>query len=196
MSNTRTFVLLVVAAAIIAGLVFLFSDFGGKDNGTATPRHTSATPSTAATTTATPSPVVDVQSNPDTNAAEDTVRQALSVSFTWYPITDRSPTDAYTRARKWFTEPLAASLLVDVDTGRGPGAQWSQWASDNAKIVADVSVGCSGCPPDTDTLIHRVASIQQTAITDDETTTVTPDTTAWITLTKHGGEWLIDNIRY
>ncbi|MGG7104833.1 hypothetical protein [Rhodococcus sp. 24CO] len=196
MSNTRTFALLVVAAAIIAGLVFLFSDFGSEDTGTAAPRHTSATPSTVTTTTMTSPAVVDVSSNPDTDAAEDTVRQALSVAFTWYPATDRSPTDAYARARKWFTEPLAASLLVDVDTGRGPGAQWSQWASDNAKIVADVSVGCSGCPPDTDILIHRVASIHQTAIADDETTTVTPDATVWITLTKHGGEWLIDNIRY
>lgn len=196
MSNARTFVLMVVAAATIAGLVYLFSNFGGKDTGTAAPRHTSATPSTVTTTTATSPPVVDVPSDPDTDAAEDTVRQALTVAFTWYPATDRSPTDAYTRAQNWFTESLAESLLVDVHTERGPGAQWGQWASDNAKIVADVNVGCSGCPPDTDSLIHRVASIHQTAITDDETTTVTPETTVWITLTKHGGEWLIDNIRY
>lgn len=195
MSNTRTFVLLVVAAAIIAGLVFLFSDFGGKHTGTAAPAPTSATLSTVTTTTVT-SPAVDVPSNPDTDAAEDTVRQALSIAFTWYPATDRSPTDAYTRAQNWFTESLAESLLVDIHTKRGPGAQWGQWASDNAKIVADVDVGCSGCPPDTDSLIHRVASIHQTAITGHETTTVTPDTTVWITLAKHGGQWLIDNIRY
>ncbi len=91
MSNTRTFALLGVAAAIIVGMVFLFSDFGGKDTGTAAPRHTSATPSTVTTTTVTSPAVVDVSSNPDTDAAEDTVRQALSVAFTWYPATDSSP---------------------------------------------------------------------------------------------------------
>ena len=195
MSNARKLVLLVIVAVIIAGLVFLFADFESEDTGTAAPAPFSATPS-ALTTTTTSSPVVDVPPNPDTNAAEDTVRQALSVAFTWYPATDRSPTDAYARAQNWFTESLAASLLVDVHTERGPGAQWGQWASDNAKIVADVNVGCSGCPPDTDTLIHRVASIHQTAITSHETTTVTPDTTVWITLTKHGGQWLLDTIRY
>ncbi|MBX9151956.1 hypothetical protein [Rhodococcus qingshengii] len=195
MSNARKLVLLVIVAAIVAGLVYLFSDFQSEDTGTAAPAPYSATPSTVTTTT-TSSPVVDVPSNPDTDAAEDTVRQALSVAFTWYPATDRSPTDAYARAQNWFTESLAESLLVDVHTERGPGAQWGQWASDNAKIVADVNVGCSGCPPDTDNLIHRVASIHQTAITGNETTPVTPDTTVWITLTKDGGEWLIDNIRY
>ncbi|TSD40483.1 hypothetical protein FFI94_032845 [Rhodococcus sp. KBS0724] len=196
MSNKRELVLLVVAAAIIAGLVFLFVDFESEDTGTATPAPTSTTPPTVTTTTATSSAVIDVPSNPDTDETEDTVRQALSVAFTWYPATDRSPTDAYARARNWFTEPLAASLLAGVHTERGPGAQWSQWASDNAKIVADVSVGCSGCPPDTDTLIHRAASIHQTVIVGDETTTVTPDTTVWITLTKGGGQWLIGSIRY
>jgi hypothetical protein len=195
-STARKLVLLAIAAAIVAGLVFLFSDFGGNDTGTAAPAPSSATSSTVTTNTVTSSTVVDVPSNPDTDAAEDAVRQALSIAFTWYPATDRSPTDAYARAQNWFTESLAESLLVDVHTGHGPGAQWGKWASDNAKIVADVSVGCSGCPPDTDTLIHRVASVHQTAIIGHETTTVTPDTTVWITLTKDGGEWLIDNIRY
>ena len=196
MSTARKLVLLVVAAAIVAGVVFFFADFGSEDTGTAAPVPFSATPSTVTTPTVTPSPVVDVPSNPDTHAAEDTVRQALSVAFTWYPATDRSPTDAYARARNWFTESLAESLLGDVHTERGPGAQWGQWASDNAKIVADVNVGCSGCPPDTDSLIHRVASVHQTAIIGHETTTVTPDTTVWVTLTKDGDQWLLDSIRY
>ncbi|MDI9915393.1 hypothetical protein [Rhodococcus sp. IEGM 1379] len=169
-----------------------FSDFGNEDAGTATLVQATAMPAAKPTS----STAVDVPSNPDTDAAEDTVRQALSIAFTWYLATDRSPTDAYARARNWFTDSLATSLLVDVHTERGPGAQWGQWASDNAKVVADVSVGCSGCPPDAGTLIHRVASIHQTAIAGDETTTVTPDTTVWVTLTKRGGQWLIDSIRY
>lgn len=195
MSNTRKLVLLALVVAVAAGVVLCFSDFGNEDAGTATPVQATAMPANP-TTAPTSSTTVDVPSNPDTDAAKETVRQALSIAFTWYPATDRSPTDAYARARNWFTEPLAASLLVDVHTERGPGAQWGQWASDNAKVVADVSVGCSGCPPDSDTLIHRVASIHQTAIVGDETTAVTPDTTVWVTLTKGGDQWLIDIIRY
>ncbi|PCK22278.1 hypothetical protein [Rhodococcus qingshengii] len=195
MSNARKLVLLALVVAIAAGVVLYFSDFGNEDPGTATPVQATAIPA-ATTTSPKSSTAVEVPSNPNADAAEDTVRQALSIAFTWYPATDRSPTDAYARARNWFTESLAASLLVDVHTERGPGAQWGQWASDNAKVVADVSVGCSGCPTDTDTLIHRVASIHQTAIAGDETTTVTPDTTVWVTLTNGGGQWLIDSIRY
>lgn len=196
MSTTRKLVLLVVAAAIVTALVFFFSDFESKDTGAAAPAHPSATTATVTTTAPTPSAAVDLPANPDSDAAEDTVRQALSVAFTWYPATDRSPTDAYVRARSWYTKSLAATLLVDVHTERGPGAQWRQWASDNAKVVADVSVGCSGCPEDTDTTINRVATIKQTAIVGASTTTVKPDTTVWVTLAREGDRWLIDDIRY
>lgn len=195
MSNARKLVLLALVVAIAAVGVLYFSDFGNEDAGAATPVQATAIP-VAPTTSPTSSTAVDVPSNPNADAAEDTVRQALSVAFTWYPATDHSPTDAYARARNWFTEPLAASLLVDIHTERGPGAQWGQWASDNAKVVADVNVGCSGCPPDTDTLIHRVASIHQTAIVGEQTTEITPDTTVWVTLTKGGDRWLINSIRY
>ncbi|MBQ9055485.1 MAG: hypothetical protein IJ116_22420 [Rhodococcus sp.] len=118
------------------------------------------------------------------------------MAFTWYPATDRSPTNGYARAREWFTDTLAQTLLVDTHTERGPGAQWKQWASDNAKVAANVTLGCSGCPPDTDALIHRVASIHQTAINENETSTVATDTTVWVTLTKGGDQWLLDTIRY
>lgn len=128
--------------------------------------------------------------------AEDVARQALSVAFTWYPATDQSPNDGFVRARQWLTDRLAAQVAIPVTTERGPGVQWGQWATANAKVVADVMIGCSGCPPDTDTLIHRVATIHQTAITDDNAVPVTPDATVWVTFTKTGGKWLIDTIRY
>lgn len=194
MSNARKLVLLAVAVALVGGLVYFLSSRGNETE-TATAEQT--TPASAPLTISTsPAPTrIDVTADPDTEVAENIARQALSVAFTWYPATDRSSTDGYMRARKWFTDTLAQTLLVDTHTERGPGAQWNQWASDNAKVVADVTLGCSGCPPDTDTLIHRVTSIHQTAITENETSTV-PDTTVWVTLTKGGDQWLLDTIHY
>lgn len=195
MSNARKLVLLAVAVLLVGGLVYFLSGWGNETE-TETAEQIAPAPAPLTISTSPAPTTIDVTEDTDTERAENIARQALSVAFTWYPATDRSPTDGYARAREWFTDTLAQALLVDTHTERGPGAQWKQWASDNAKVVADVTVGCSGCPPDTDALIHRVASIHQTAIADDETTTVTTETTVWITLTKHGGVWLIDNIRY
>lgn len=195
MSNARKLVLLAVAVLLVGGLVYFLS-CRGNETETSTAEQTTPAP---APPTIPPSPdptTIDVTADPDTKVAENIARQALSVAFTWYPSTDRSPTDGYMRAREWFTDPLAQTLLVDTHTERGPGAQWNQWASDNAKVVADVTLGCSGCPPDTDALIQRVANIHQTAITENETSTVTPDTTVWVTLTKGGDQWLLDTIHY
>ena len=194
MSSARKLVLLAVAVVLVGGLVYFLS---GRGNETETAAAEQIAPASAPLTMST-SPVpttIDVALDPDLDAAENIARQALSVAFTWYPATDRSSTDGYMRARKWFTDTLAQTLLVDTHTERGPGGQWNQWASDNAKVVADVTLGCSGCPPDTDTLIHRVAGIHQTAITENETSTV-PDTTVWVTLTKGGDQWLLDTIHY
>ncbi|MET3953808.1 hypothetical protein ABIE52_000674 [Rhodococcus sp. OAS809] len=195
MSNARKLVLLAVAVVLVGGLVY-FTSGRGNETETATAEHTAPTPAPPTISTSPAPTTIDITEDPDTERAENTARQALSVASTWYPATDRSPTDGYMRAREWFTDTLAQTLLVDTHTERGPGAQWSQWASDNAKVVADVTLGCSGCPPDTDTLIHRVASIHQTAITENETSTVTPDTTVWVTLTKGGEQWLLDTIHY
>ncbi|EME56013.1 hypothetical protein G352_22406 [Rhodococcus ruber BKS 20-38] len=65
--------------------------------------------------------------------------------------------------------------------------------------MAEVSIGCSGCPPDTDTVIYRVATIQQTAIAADHAEPVDPDITVWVTVTKDNGDsgrWFIDDIHY
>jgi hypothetical protein len=194
-SNARKLVLLAVPVLLVGGLVYFLSSRGNETE-TATAEQT--TPASAPLTIPTsPAPTtIDVTEDPDTERAENIARQALSVTFTWYPATDRSSTDGYTRAREWFTDTLAQTLFVDTHTERGAGAQWNQWASDNAKVVADVTLGCSGCPPDTDTLIHRVASIHQTAIAENGTSAVTTDTTVWVTLTKGGGQWLLDTIHY
>ncbi|MFV9432166.1 hypothetical protein ACNJ7K_26940 [Rhodococcus aetherivorans] len=129
-------------------------------------------------------------------AAEDAARQGLTVVFTWHPATDRTQNDAYGRARHWLTDSLAERMSVDARTERGPGVQWAHWAEQQAKVIADVSIECSGCPEDTDTVIRRVATIKQTAVSTSGTETVEPDTSVWVTIVRDGDRWLIDEIRY
>ncbi|MEU4060312.1 hypothetical protein [Rhodococcus qingshengii] len=195
MSNARKLVLLAVAVLLVGGLVYFLFDWGNETE-TETAEQIAPAPAPLTISTSPAPTAIDVTADPDTEVAENIARQALSVAFTWYPATDRSPTNGYARAREWFTDTLAQTLLVNTHTERGPGAQWKQWASDNAKVAANVTLGCSGCPPDTDALIHRVASIHQTAINENETSTVATDTTVWVTLTKGGDQWLLDTIRY
>ena len=195
MSNARKLVLLAVAVLLVGGLVYFLFDWGNETE-TETAEQIAPAPAPLTISTSPAPTAIVVTADPDTEVAENIARQALSVAFTWYPATDRSPTNGYARAREWFTDTLAQTLLVDTHTERGPGAQWKQWASDNAKVAANVTLGCSGCPPDTDALIHRVASIHQTAINENETSTVATDTTVWVTLTKGGDQWLLDTIRY
>ncbi|WP_032385501.1 hypothetical protein [Rhodococcoides fascians] len=129
-------------------------------------------------------------------SADEAARQGLTVAFTWYPSVDSSQNDAYTRAQEWMTEQLRARTATGAVTDKGPGAQWTQWALQHAKVIAEVTVGCSGCPEDTDTTVHRAATIKQTAVTDVGTDTVDPDTTVWVTIVRQNDRWLIDDIRY
>ena len=195
MSNARKLVLLAVAVLLVGGLVYFLFGWGNETE-TETAEQIAPAPAPLTISTSPTPTTIDVTEDPDTERAENIARQALSVAFTWYPATDRSPTNGYARAREWFTDTLAQTLLVDAHTERGPGAQWNQWASDNAKVVADVTVGCSGCPPDTDALVRRVATIRQTVITGDATNLVVPETTVWVTLSKEVDQWRIDTIQY
>ncbi len=154
---------------------------------------TSASPTT---TVASPPATAAPTPSPATQAAEDAARKGLTVVFSWYPATDRTQNDAYGRARHWLTDSLAQRMSVDAPTERGPSVQWAHWGEQQTKVIADVSIQCSGCPEDTDTVIRRVATIKQTAVSDSGTETVQPDTTVWVTIVHVDDRWLIDEIRY
>ncbi len=159
----------------------------------------SISPTSATPTTTADSPPAAAQAptpSPAAQAAEDAAKKGLTVVFTWYPATDSTQNDAYGRARDWLTDALAQRMIVDARTERGPGAQWAQWSEQQAEVIADVSIECSGCPGDTDTIIHRVATIEQTAVSGSGTDTVEPGTTVWVTIVREGDRWLIDEIRY
>lgn len=152
----------------------------------------------APTRAATSSPTVGETATPAsaTHAAENAARQGLTTVFTWYPGIDTTQNDAYGRARDWLTDSFAARMIKDARTERGPSVQWAQWAEQQAKVIADVSIECSGCPTDTVTAIHRVATIEHTVVSSSGTTTTEPHTTVWVTVVRERDRWLIDDIRY
>lgn len=189
---------LVIVVLVVAGVAFLAYSFVSRpDVEDTTAGAPSATASaTAITATEVPADIELTEPPTEARAVEEIARQGLTVAFTWYPATDMTQNDAYGRAREWLTDKLAARMVIDARTERGPSVQWDKWAQQQAKVVADVSVECSGCPQDTERTIQRVATIKQTAIADSSTATVKPDTTVWVTLVREGDRWLIDDIRY
>lgn len=193
--RARTLVIVVLVVAVVAFLVYSFISRTDVDETTAAaPSATTSAP--ASTPTEVPTDIEPTEPPTEAQTAEEIARQGLTVAFTWYPATDTTQNDAYGRAQEWLTDKLAARMIIDARTERGPSVQWDKWAQQQAKVIADVSVECSGCPQDTDTTIQRVATIKQTAIADSSTATVKPDTTVWVTLVKEGDRWLIDDIRY
>lgn len=193
--RARTLVIVMLVVAVVGVLAYSFlSRTGGDEEST-----TAAPTTTSARTIAPAAAQSDVESTEPPAAsieAEEAARQGLTVVFTWYPATDSTQNDAYGRARNWLTGKLADRMIVDARTERGPGVQWDLWAQEQAKVIADVAIGCSGCPEDTDTVVQRVATIKQTAVTETGADTVTPDTTVWVTVVREDDRWLIDDIRY
>lgn len=191
---------LIMAAIIIATVGFLawtyFAGRGVEDEPAAAEQSTTTSASAVTSAAAPPADVETAEPPAPSRAAEEAARQGLTVAFTWYPATDATQNDAYGRARNWLTDKLADRMIIDTTTERGPSVQWARWTQDQAKVIADVSIGCSGCPADTDTVVQRVATIKQTAITGSNTDTVEPDTTVWVTVVRQGDRWLIDDIRY
>lgn len=185
----KALIVLAVIIAVVAVLLYSLQD-NANPSGTATPQSTTTAPTPA------PETGNSAPQRPEPTSPEEVARQAMAVAFTWAPPTDESPTNGFRRATQWFTPALAARLTADVRNERGPSLQWQQWINDNARVIANVAIGCSGCPPDTDTTAHRVATITQTAVTGDTTRPVEPDITVWLTLTEADDGWLIDNLTY
>ncbi|TCN53481.1 hypothetical protein EV641_106125 [Rhodococcus sp. SMB37] len=187
----------VLAVAVVGLVAYSCVPRQGEVEGSATAGSTTTSSPAPTTTVVSPPAAAEITTpSPAAQAAEGAARQGLTVAFTWYPATDATQNDAYGRAREWLTESLAERMVIDARTERGPGVQWAQWAEQQAKVIADVSIECSGCPEDTDTVVQRVATIKQTAVSGSGTDTVEPDTTVWVTIVREGDRWLIDEIRY
>ncbi|MDJ0005489.1 hypothetical protein QM616_22455 [Rhodococcus fascians] len=156
---------------------------------TAPPSTTAPEPTDSSATSTAPDPMES--GTPDAVAA-----QAMTIAHTWTPGLDASPNDAFRRAAEYFTPRLTDLIATNTGTDVPPSLQWENWSAEHARIIADTTIGCSGCPPDTPDTAHRVATITQTATDETTTTRIEPDTTIWLTLIHTDTGWLIDELRY
>lgn len=160
-------------------------------------------------TAATPAPPSTTAPEPTENRATSTApapmesgtpdvvaAQAMTIAHTWAPGLDTGPNDAFRRAAEYFTPRLTDLIATNTGTDVPPSLQWENWATEHARIIADTTIGCSGCPPDTPDTAHRVATITQTATTETTTMRGEPETTIWLTLIHTDTGWLIDELRY
>lgn len=193
-------ILLAAAVAIfVAALAYSCSSAGSDEpsiaEATTQPADQSGTLSPELTTS--PFPTDDNAPKTDSDLAEDAARQAMTAMWSWQPAVDASTADGLARARPWFSDSLVASTLAPASTPeRGPGWQWEQWRSEETRIVADVSIGCSGCPPDEPDRISRVATIHQTAIKTDGTSKPGDTVTIWLTMTREPAGWRVNELHY
>ncbi|MEV0292361.1 hypothetical protein [Nocardia sp. NPDC050710] len=120
------------------------------------------------------------------------LRDGFVTMFGWRPGTDRSPDDAYLRARPYLTEQLAAG---DPDSG-GSKAQWKSWAEAKAKVSVTVQIATDEHPPDQSTRIDRVVLIKQT-ITDAAAKPLdSVELTVWATVVQTEQGWRIQALRF
>lgn len=149
------------------------------------------------TTTTSQAAVPPLEPTVNPSGAESVIITALEAAFTWHPATEAAPYVALETARPLMTDALAAQLFDDSASGPpGPTAQWAQWAEHNTVVTATVTLGCSGCPPDTGSAVHRTATIHQVAANDHATVPLEP-VTAWVTVTAAAeGRWLLDSLTF
>lgn len=148
----------------------------------AAPQRSSTAPSTK---TNTPSQAGDAAE------AERVAVTALTAMWSWTPNADSSRADAVDRAIPWFTAELAKSSTTGGSLERGQGLEWEQWKDEGARVDAAVTVGCSGCPPDTADRIDRVATVKQTVVHADGSTEAGDTLTIWVAMTKEHAGWRV-----
>jgi hypothetical protein len=190
----------IAAAALVVAVVFTAWSCSSAETGEPSARPGTSSiplePAQADIDQSIPEPAVVPAPGTTAAAAETAIRQALTTSFTWYPSTDTSTTDAFLRARQWFTENLAAQLSTPVSAERGPGAEWEQWKAERAEITATVTIGCSGCPADTAERIHRVVEISQSVVTSNAVTRTGSTTIVWVSAVRTATGWSVDTLDF
>ena len=121
---------------------------------------------TAALTTPPPPQLPEQFSAVDQNDPEAVMIAAAQALFSYTPATDPTQAAGAERAAPLFDERFYAenkaafSVLAPIT-----GAQWDQWASQNAVVTARASVTGDNHPPDAPARISRVVALTQTATT-------------------------------
>ncbi len=131
-----------------------------------------------------------VSGPPDPATADPTVvaAQALSMMFTWQPVTDPSSGEAVRRAAPWLGGDLAAAASSTLTaTPERPDPSWESWRRSGDVVTATADVD-DGHIPDTTSTAQRLITVRQKTLhADGDTTPLTPmRVQATLTRTDHG----------
>ncbi|WP_020109777.1 hypothetical protein [Nocardia sp. 348MFTsu5.1] len=101
--------------------------------------------------------------------------QALSLMFTWQPVTDPSSGEAVRRAAPWLGGDLAAaasSILTATPERTDP--RWESWRRSGDVVTATADVDSGHIPDTTDTAVRLVTVRQKVLHADGDTTPLAP----------------------
>ncbi|MEU3475867.1 hypothetical protein [Rhodococcus sp. NPDC006774] len=113
--------------------------------------------------------------DPATAGPDVVAAQALSMMFTWQPVTDPSSGAALRRAAPWLGGDLATAATSTQTAGpQRPDPRWASWRRSGDVVTATADVD-AGHIPDTPTTAVRLVTVrQQTLHADGTTTPLTP----------------------
>lgn len=122
------------------------------------------------------------------------IANAMATMFTWNPARDSSADIAFQRASVYMSGDLAAQSKTVAPPG--PGSQWDQWRTSGAQIGAKVYFVADETPPNSDSEVHRVVVIVQSALTADNRLIDEIRHTAWVTANKSNNGWRVTGIQF
>jgi hypothetical protein len=140
-----------------------------------------------------PLPVAS-STNVDLSNPDQVIANALETMFTWNPTKEASSDVAYKRAAIYLSGDLAKQ--GGNSPPPGPGSQWELWRAAGASVTAKAYFVSDEAPPNTDTEVHRVVVVVQSATTPDGRLLTEIRHTAWVTVAKSNNGWRVTNIKF
>lgn len=140
-----------------------------------------------------PLPVAST-TNVDLSNPDQVIANALETMFTWNPTKENSSDAAYKRSTIYLSGELAKQ--GGDSPPPGPGSQWELWRAAGASVAAKTYFVSDETPPNTDTEVHRVVVVVQSATTPDGKLVAEIRHTAWVTVAKSNDAWRVTSIKF
>lgn len=117
----------------------------------------------------------------------------LTTFFTADTTTDQSPNAAAARAVALLT-PAYATAVVSSPPVRGPGAQWSDWATRGVRLVPTLQPLPDDRPADSATTAYRIYLVTQTPTTANGQALAPVVVVAYVQLLATASGWAVANV--
>lgn len=113
--------------------------------------------------------------DPATAGPDVVAAHALSMMFTWQPVTDPSSGEALRRAAPWLGGDLAAAASSTQPAAlERPDPRWAAWRRNGDVVTATADVDAGHIPDTRTTAVRLVTVRQRTLHADGDTTPLSP----------------------